>query len=258
MNTNIPSRKQTIARVQRWLQRRSSPRLHMSTILLATALAGFFCSFLLLQLGMTRMGIRYLLATVFAYAVFLSLLRLWLEFYRKKTKQDGANWHALDLIDPNLIPTGAARVGTAGVDFGGGLSGGGGASRSFGPSSGGFAENAGGGGSKGFPLDLDVDDWLIPVLIIAAIGGAIVASIYIIVSAPVFLAEIFVDSLLVTALYKRLQKFEQKHWMETAIQRTWRPVLIVALLFVIAGYFIQKLAPEVDSIGDIWKLFISP
>jgi len=35
-------------------------------------------------------------------------------------------------------------------------------------------------------------------------------------------------------------------------------VLIVVLLFVIAGYFIQELAPEVDSIGDIWKLFISP
>ena len=228
----------------------------MSTILLATALAGFFCSFLLLQLGMTRMGICYLLATGFAFVVFLSLLRLWLEHHRKKTKQKSADWDALDLIDPDLIPTGAAKVGTGGVAFGGGLSGGGGARRSFGPSTEDFVKNTGVGASSGFSLDLD--DWLIPALIIAAIGGAIVASIYIIVSAPIFLAEIFVDGLLVTGLYKRLQKFEQKHWMETAIQRTWLPVLIVALLFVITGYLIQGLAPEVDSIGDIWKLFISP
>ncbi|MGH7451442.1 MAG: hypothetical protein ACRENG_08875 [bacterium] len=85
MNAPVPDRKKAVARVKHWLERRSMPRLQMSIIVLVTALAGFLSSFLLLQLGMTRMGIRYLLAVEFAYAAFLGLLRLWLHYYRQKT-----------------------------------------------------------------------------------------------------------------------------------------------------------------------------
>lgn len=130
MNQPVPDREQTIARVRRWLQRRSAPRLLMSSIVLATALAGFLCSFLLLQLGMRRMGMRYPFAVVFAYVFFffLALLRLWLAHHHNRTRvkrtDDDASTglDALDFIDSDLIPSGVTNTGAAGVDFGGGTS----------------------------------------------------------------------------------------------------------------------------------------
>jgi len=45
MNAPVRDRKYAVGRVKHLLQRHSSPRLKMSMILFATALAGFFCSF---------------------------------------------------------------------------------------------------------------------------------------------------------------------------------------------------------------------
>lgn len=253
MNAPVRNRQYAVARVKHLLQRHSSPRLQMSMILFATALAGFFCSFLLLQLGMNSMAMRYTLAVGFAYAVFLGILRLWLH-RRQRKAEDRSDSNALDLLDldlPTASTEGPKVVGSVG--FGGGSSGGGGASRSFAPGAREALDNLGIGAAGDLPFDLDADELWILALIIAAIGGALIASIYIIVSAPTFLAEILVDGLLVTGLYKRLQKIERQHWLETAIRRTWLPVLIVAVLFGIAGYFVQQLSPEVNSIGDLFQ-----
>lgn len=58
----------------RLLLRRSLPRVEMSLILAATGVAGFVASFAMLHLGVWRMRIRYPLAVLFAYAVFIVLL----------------------------------------------------------------------------------------------------------------------------------------------------------------------------------------
>ncbi|MGH7454313.1 MAG: hypothetical protein ACRENG_23360, partial [bacterium] len=89
-------------------------------------------------------------------------------------------------------------------------------------------------------------------LILAVIGG-VIASLYIIFSAPAFLAEILVDGVLAAGLYKRLRHIDHRNWLETALEKTWLPVLIVALLFLVAGHLIQSHLPEVDSIGDVWR-----
>jgi len=253
MNAPVRDRKYTVARVAHLLQRRGSPRLQMSLMLFTTALAGFFCSFILLRLGMENMAARYTLAVGFAYAIFLGLMRLWLYRQRRKTADRNSSG-TLDLLDVDLPSASSEGVKNAGrIGFGGGSSGGGGASRSFAPGSGGALDNVGTGATGGFPFDLDADDLWILVLIVAAIGSALIVSIYLIIAAPTFLAEILVDGLLVTGLYKRLQKFDQQHWLETAIRKTWAPVLIVTVLFGIAGYFIQQLSPEVNSIGDLFQ-----
>ena len=58
--------------------RRSLPRVQMSLILAATGAAGFVASFVMLHLGVWRMWVRYPLAVLFAYGVFIVLLRVWL------------------------------------------------------------------------------------------------------------------------------------------------------------------------------------
>ena len=65
----------------------------MSLILLLTGLAGFLASFSLLQLDVSRMWIRYPIAILIAYGVFLLLLRLWLWIYGRDMEVD---------LDPDL------------------------------------------------------------------------------------------------------------------------------------------------------------
>lgn len=186
------------------------------------------------------------------YAVFLGLLRLWLHRQRRKA-EDRSDSDAIDLLDIDLPSTPSEGVKATGrIELGGGSSGGGGASRSLASGSGDTLDHVGAGATGAFPFDPDADELWILALIVAAIVSASIASIYIIISAPTFLAEILVDGLLVTGLYKRLQKFDQQHWLETAIRKTWVPVSIVTVIFMIAGHFIQKLAPEVNSLGGLF------
>jgi uncharacterized membrane-anchored protein len=68
------------------------------------------------------------------------------------------------------------------------------------------------------------------------------------------LGEILVDGVLVTGLYRRVKHIEQRHWWRAAVRRTLLPALLVAMLFTVAGYAMQKAVPEAHSIGDVWKL----
>src|ERR687894_2311887 len=83
------ARSRTVGRAERLLLRRAWPRAQMTLILLATGCAGFLVSFLLLRAGLTQMWLRYPLAILCAYAVFLLLLRLWLAAQsRRKSVSD--------------------------------------------------------------------------------------------------------------------------------------------------------------------------
>jgi hypothetical protein len=95
------------------------------------------------------------------------------------------------------------------------------------------------------------------VLALVAIFGGLIASLYIIYAAPVLLAEILVDGLLVTGLYQRLKKVERRHWLESAVRRTLLPVVLVAVLFTAAGYLMQRAVPEAQSIGGVWASLMS-
>lgn len=254
------TREHVIERVKRRLLRKGAPRLLMMLILLLTGAAGFAVSFSLLRLGLTRMWLRYPIAILLAYCVFLLLLRLWL-FYQSRghgPELEDAD-QLLDLMSSegtgdiaelaDLIPSGGGSGGN--FEFGGGGAGGSwGESVSSAPKA--IQSSGGGGGSGGFGFDLDLDEgWLIVLAIIAILGG-IIASLYVIYIAPALLAEILVDGLLVAGLYKRLKGVEQRNWLGTAVRKTLLPALIVALFFSIGGYLFQKAVPAARSIGEVW------
>jgi len=107
-------------------------RSHMTVIVLATAAAGVLVSKILLECGLTNMLVRYPLAAVGAYLVFLGLARLWSCYVpgRESACRGGGSgspdWP--DVLD------GASSTGHSGVDvFGGGESGGAGASGTWEP-----------------------------------------------------------------------------------------------------------------------------
>lgn len=268
--TKKDDRKRAIERVRRRLLRGGWPRLFMSFLLILTGGAGFLVSSALLHLGVEQMAVRYPLAVLAAYSVFLLLLRLWLALQRRNWGRFDAN---LDLAGLDLNPFGssvspsdAAGFGGGG-DFGGGGAGGSweasptppGSSLSGGSSSIGSGASSGGGSSFDLGLDVDFDEGCFLLLIpILAIVGLLAAMFYVVYVAPIFLAEIMVDGLLLAGLYKRLKKIEPQHWLRSCVRRTLWPVVLTTALFIAAGYLMQRARPEARSIGDFWQRVASP
>lgn len=195
------------------------------------------------------MWVRYPIAILIAYCVFLLLLRVWLWVHGRQLRVD-LDESVLELVSPDLnLGSGESVHPGGGGDFGGGGSGG-----SWGESAASSSEDS----SKSIPLDVlgfDVDlgeGCLIVVALIALIGG-FVASLYIVYIAPALLAEILIDGVLLVGLYRRLKDIEQRHWLQAAVRRTLLPALLCAICFAVAGYAMQKAAPEAHSIGDVWK-----
>ncbi len=253
-------RERIIRLVKSRLSRKGRPRLLVSLILLVTGIAGFLVSFLLLRSGMTRMWLRYPLAILFAYCVFLLLLRLWLFLQRPRIPDiDDINTD-LPSIDINL--PGSPNY-SEGFQFsgGGGDAGGAGAGGSWGqglfssssPSSSGSGGSSSASSGSGGGGGLDLDEGFFIIVAIVAIAGALIAILYVVYVAPALLAEILVDGVLVAGLYRKLKGVEQRHWLRAAVRQTILPALIAAMLFSVAGYALQRAAPKAHSIGEVWR-----
>jgi hypothetical protein len=241
------TRERRIEIIKRRLLRKSTPRFQVSLILLCTGLSGFLVSFALLHLKVFQMWIRYPIAILIAYCVFLLLLRLWLWAHGRQLKAD------FDLSASDFIPSGESGSPDfepgGGGDFGGAGSGGS-WGESVAPSS---VASSNSSVSDGIGFDLDLEEgWLIVVALIALIGG-LIAALYIVYIAPALLAEILVDGVLLAGLYRRVKHIEQRHWLRAAVRRTLLPALLCATLFAVAGYAMQTAFPESHSIGDVWK-----
>ncbi|HSF43561.1 MAG TPA: hypothetical protein VLT87_27455 [Thermoanaerobaculia bacterium] len=265
----MPSREELVEKVKKRLERYSLPRLQMSAILALTGATGFLSSFVLLKLGVDSMALRYPVAVALAYGVFLLLLRIWLRLQRD-------SWQSADL--PDVVDLGEAVLDGAGslargagrFAGGGGNFGGAGASANFdappatlamtppspAPAVRAVPKSGGGGKGGGFNFGFDLDEGgllvLVAVLVIAVTSmGAV---IWILWTAPALLAEVLVDGLVMTGLYRRLKNApEPEYWLASAIRRTWIPAAVVALLFSFSGYLLQKAVPEARSIGAAWR-----
>ena len=231
------TREQRIEVIERQLLRKSMPRVQVSLILLLTGLAGFLVSFSLLHFNLLQMWVRYPIAILMAYGVFLVLLRLWLwaQGREMKVELDPSLW---DVIPPDEFSTGISLPSGAGQHL----------------------DGCGAGGSvidsaaDGIGFGLDFEEGLLLVVAIIALLGGLIASLYIIYIAPALLAEILVDGVLVAGLYRGVSHFEQRHWLRGAVRRTLLPALLAAMFFAIAGYAMQKAFPQAHSIGEVWRL----
>lgn len=226
------------------------PRFQMSLILLFTGLAGFLVSFSLLQLQVFRMWLRYPIAILIAYCVFLLLLRVWLWMHGRQLKVD-LDESVLDLVPPDDFGLGQTVDAVGGGDFGGGGSGG-----SWGESVTSSQVSDSSSIFDGLGLDLDLEEGCLIVVALIALIGGLVASLYIVYIAPALLAEILLDGVLLVGLYRRVKHLEQRHWLQAAVRRTLLPALLCALFFAVAGYAMQKVVPEAHSIGDVWRHLI--
>lgn len=249
-------RERIIRLIKDRLVRKGRPRLLVSLILMVTGLAGFLVSYLLLHYGMTRMWLRYPLAILFAYCVFLLLLRLWL-FLQRPPKVEIEDFEEVDPSSPyagdQYFETPAGRSDLSGLIREGDAGAGGHWEQQASVSSSSAASGGESGSSGGGWDSLDLDEGCFIVAAIAVIAVAFVAVFYVVYVAPALLAEILVDGVLVAGLYRELKSVEQRHWLRAAVRKTLLPALITATLFSVGGYFLQRAAPKARSVGEVWK-----
>lgn len=232
------TRSHAILRIKRRLEHDGFPRMQMSLIVGLTGAAGLLFSFVLLELGVTSMALRYPLALLLAYGVFLILLWLWLRT------------QAEDYVDiPDFSGSGPGGSGdcTPAFEGGGGHFGGGGASGSFdGPAGSGASPLSDAVGAVG-----DADELAIPLIAVALALGLALASFYVVYLAPALFAELLVDGALSWALYRRIKATGSPHWVESAIRRTALPFALTAVFVSVTGAAMAMYAPGAHSIGQV-------
>ena len=85
------ARARLVQRLRLHLQSQSHPRLELALIVAIAAMVGFVTSVVLRWAGVDSMAVRYPLALIAAYGVFIALIGLWL-----KTRDDDCQSDALD------------------------------------------------------------------------------------------------------------------------------------------------------------------
>jgi len=86
-------------------------------------------------------------------------------------------------------------------------------------------------------------------LLVVAVVVLIISLFVAVIDGPALLAEVFLDTFLVSALYRRLRIAAKEHWLGTAIRRTWHLAIVTALLLSIIGAILQNLSPGSRTIG---------
>jgi hypothetical protein len=224
-----------VERVGRLLLARSFPRSQMLLILVLAGLGAFLCSAVLLRVGVSSMAARYFVAALVGYGLFLCLVRLWLAYQRH-------GWS----LEPD-IP---------------GVSGGDGHEPAL-PGSGGSFEGGGASGSFGSPrgeLDFvpDLDEaWPIALGVSVLLAGLAAIGFVVYVS-PLLFAEVLLDAAVIGVVYRRARRRNRRHWLHGVVRRTALAALLLAGFVSAAGFGLQLLAPEAQSLGAVLRALSSP
>lgn len=216
-------RQAAINRLRAQLERTGFPRLKMAFIVGLTGGVGFIASFSMLRHGVVAMAVRYPVAIAIAYLAFLFFLWMWLR------------WSAKDYVDiPDFSGLGA-RSDRGAYPCGG---------SGQGSDDGGILSDVAGSATG-------AGDFAIPLVILAAAAGLLVASFWIVYRAPVLFAELLLDGMLAASLYRRLRGIETRYWLTTAIRRTFWPFLITALVAGVGGKMLQAHVPGARTLGEV-------
>lgn len=236
-----------------WLERRFFLRIHMTLILGGTFLAGVAATKLLMLARVNVLPLRYGLAVIASWLVFLLLIRLWLDYVRRENTID---------VDMDAIEFGFDLGGEAHEAIGaGGNFGGGGASGSWadGAPPLNMAQPLKSAGSSsldqpsGCGFDLDFDALAVIFFVIALAAAMLFAGIYLIWSAPVILGEAAFEAALAAALAKRAKRISGAGWIGAIWRATFWPFIAILILAVSLGWAIQNACPEATRLSDAFE-----
>jgi hypothetical protein len=226
----------------------------MGLILSATTATGLIASKLLLLAGLTSIPVRYPLAVILAYLVFLGMMRMWVGYVlidKPARRRSISNW---DLTSVDVPEFGGGSASESSFAFGGGDSGGGGASDAWGPADAIPSGGSSSGGGSSFPslgLDIDLDDGIGILVVLAALVLAIFgAGGYLIYVAPEILPDIAFNALLAGCLTGAVKRAETKGWVHSVFRSTWIPLTIVLLMTIGLAVMIHRHCPGAPKLLD--------
>jgi hypothetical protein len=243
-------------------------RFHMSLIVMAVVASGVLSSKCLLLAGVHSLRLRYPIAVLCAYGVFLGMVRLWIWYVairqvavaaggggNRGTVLDGVDVAVPDVSLPDV------SSGAPSVSFGGGDAGGAGASDAWGmaahdvqASSRSSASTTSGSGSSWFPdLDLDFGDdgwWILLILALLAIvifcaGG------YLVYAAPDILGEAAWQAVLGSVLV-RARQHAKAGWMTGVVRSTAIPFTVVLLVAGVLGWQAHRYCPKAARLAQVF------
>ena len=237
-------RQQQVSRTRLRIEQEGFPRVQMFFLVALTGGAGFLASFSLLHAGMESMWLRYPVATGIAYLVFLALLWLWL----RTSAEDYSDFPDFSGIPlPQRSAKGDAFAGKGGEADGGGASG----SFELAGEDTAVLEDAPDAVGEALGAAAQAEEFSVPLIVIVLVAAAVLSSLLVVYSAPLLFAELLVDGVLAASLYRRLRGLEQRHWLETALRRTFLPFLLTACFAAAAGWAMALYAPGATSIGKV-------
>jgi hypothetical protein len=247
------------------LKRRFSLRLHMTLILLATAMAGLSASKLLLIAGLENPAIRYPLTVLFAYCVFFVAIKFWLWIIvgsvAAQTRISGLSIPDISSVSLPDTASSSASGSASGDVFsgGGGKFSGAGASDSFGEavSSGSSSGGSSGGGIGSFDIDDDIGIIIVLVLLALLLVAVFGAGVYLVYQAPAILSEVAFDSVLAVSLVRKSKKMQDPDWIGSVFKATWMQFAAILLFAVIAGTAIHLIFPDVTKISELYRLALN-
>jgi len=250
------------ARLERTIVARHAVRLHLALILAACFGAGLLATKLLLNAGVGSMLLRYPVALIAAYAVFLGGIRLWLAYagygggrwgaQGSSVRRHGADWLG-NLPD---VATSSGRAG-GGELRGGGNFGGAGASADFADASaGGDSQVPAAGllssfrGKGGGSFDLGDDGWVL-VALVAVAAAVLGAGVYLIYMAPTVLSDAAFAALLSGGLVRSTRRIGAGGWVGSVVRDTWIPFAVVFALTMVFAAVAHHYHPDARTVHEL-------
>jgi hypothetical protein len=244
MHPRPPRRQRALALVRAQLARKGSPYFILFIVLAATGLAGFWSSVVLRWAGLNSMAVRYPLCVALAYLAFLFQLFLYVLFHRRRhpasaTLDGTANvTQTIDVVDADVVEVTAAAEAVPDLAPA--------AAAGSSKEGGGWLDKLGGGGGGGD----DAGAILVLLVIVVLVVVALAAGFVVLIEAPVLLAEVLVDGVLLAGMARRLRKVSPGDWVFSVIRRTCMPAIVVAIVFAVGGGVLQYLTPNATTMAE--------
>lgn len=231
-------------------------RFHMSLIVGTVVASGVLTSRLLLELHVRSLAVRYPLAVLGSYLIFLLLVRIWIWYvWRRQAASFGIDLGNVDLSGSGGGWTsGRSGGGDVPVRFDGGQSGGGGAGSSWEADTNAIAPvsppRTGWSSFSGLDFDCGDDDWLILLLLALLVLGIVCAGGYLVYAAPSILPDAACQCVLAST-FSRVSKERHHGWMTGVLRSTAIPFAIVLLLAGTLGWVAHRHCPQASRLLEV-------